>query len=77
MKFRNIHIESDPNIMKGKAIISGTRITVESILEKLSAGETRKQILEAHPQLTDDAISAALAFAASVLKADTIYPLAS
>ncbi len=67
-------IVSDPNIMKGKPVIAGTRITVESILEKLSAGESREQILEAHPQLTDKAISVALAFASRALKADVVYP---
>ncbi|MCU0918376.1 MAG: DUF433 domain-containing protein [Planctomycetes bacterium] len=33
-------IISDPNIMMGKPVVAGTRITVELILEKLSAGET-------------------------------------
>ena len=70
-------VESNPHIMKGKPVIAGTRITVESILERLSVGETREQILEAHPHLTDDDISSALSFAASVLKADVVYPLAS
>ena len=49
----------------GKPVISGTRITVELILEKLAAGETIEQILEAHPRLTQKAIQAALAFAAN------------
>ena len=70
-------VESNPHIMKGKPVITGTRITVESILERLSAGESREQILEAHPHLTDDDISSALSFAASILKADVVYPLAS
>ncbi|MHC5932758.1 DUF433 domain-containing protein [Nostoc sp.] len=48
----------------GKPVISGTRITVELILEKLAAGETPQQILEAHPRLSDEGIKAALAFAA-------------
>jgi uncharacterized protein (DUF433 family) len=72
-----VRIESNPQIMKGKPVISGTRITVELILEKLSCGESREQILEAHPHLTNEAISDALAFAASVLKADVVYPVAS
>ncbi|MCC5617330.1 DUF433 domain-containing protein [Nostoc sp. CHAB 5836] len=37
-------IVSDPKIMMGKPVISGTRITVELILEKLAAGETPQQI---------------------------------
>ena len=45
-------IVSDPAIMMGKPVISGTRITVELILEKLAAGETVEQILDAHPRLT-------------------------
>jgi uncharacterized protein (DUF433 family) len=56
-------ITTDPQIMMGKPVIAGTRITVELILEKLAAGETVEQILDAHPRLTRQAISAALLFA--------------
>ncbi|MEH1782943.1 MAG: DUF433 domain-containing protein [Nostoc sp.] len=52
-------IVSDPKIMMGKPVISGTRITVELILEKLAAGETLQQILEAHPRLSDEGIRVA------------------
>lgn len=69
-------IISDPNVMMGKPVVAGTRITVELILEKLSAGETVEQILEAHPRLTREAIRAALAFAAEALRADVVYPAA-
>jgi uncharacterized protein (DUF433 family) len=68
-------IQSDPTVMMGKPVIAGTRITVELILEKLAAGETADQIREAHPHLPEDAIPAALAFAAEALKADVVYPL--
>ena len=40
-------ITSDPNVMMGKPVVAGTRITVELILEKLAAGETMEQLLEA------------------------------
>jgi uncharacterized protein (DUF433 family) len=56
-------IEINPDVMMGKPVIAGTRITVELILEKLAAGETVEQILDAHPRLTRDAISAALLYA--------------
>lgn len=69
-------IVSDPKVMMGKPVIAGTRITVEMILEKLSAGETVEQILEAHPRLTREAVQAALAFAAQALRADVVYPAA-
>jgi uncharacterized protein (DUF433 family) len=69
-------IVSNPSVMMGKPVIAGTRITVELILEKLAAGETKQQILEAHPQLTQEAIQAALAFATEALRSDVIYPVA-
>lgn len=68
-------ILSDPKIMMGKPVIVGTRITVELILEKLAAGESVEQILDAHPRLTREAIQAALAFAKEALRADVIYPV--
>lgn len=68
-------IVSDPSVMMGKPVIAGTRLTVELILEKLAAGESIEQLLEAHPRLTSDAIHAALAFAADALRADVVYPL--
>lgn len=70
-------ILSDPNVMMGKPVIAGTRITVELILEQLAAGESYEQILEAHPRLTRETIQAALAFAAQALRADVVYPISS
>lgn len=69
-------IVSHPNVMMGKPVVAGTRITVELILEKLSAGETIEEILQAHPRLTREAIQAALAFAKEALRADVLYPIA-
>ncbi len=56
-------IESNPAVMMGKPVIAGTRITVELVLEKLAAGETVEQILDAHPRLTRETVSAALLYA--------------
>jgi uncharacterized protein (DUF433 family) len=55
-------IQSNPKIMTGKPVIVGTRITVESVLEKLAAGESIEQILIAHPRLTRQALIASLSF---------------
>lgn len=70
------YIEINPKIMMGKPVVKGTRITVELILEKLSAGENMDDLLKAHPRLTRKGIFAALAFAANVLKGEKIYPIA-
>jgi uncharacterized protein (DUF433 family) len=75
MKHWSNWIITNPNIMMGKPIVAGTRITVELILEKLAAGETIEQIIEAHPRLTREAVRAALAFASDVLHSETIYPV--
>ena len=68
-------ITVDEKIMMGKPVVAGTRITVETILEKLAAGESAEQLLAAYPRLTLEGIHAALAFAVDVLKADIVYPL--
>jgi uncharacterized protein (DUF433 family) len=68
-------IVSDPSVMMGKPVVRGTRITVELILDKLAAGESFEQIIEAHPPLTREAIQAALRFAADALRADVVYPI--
>lgn len=69
------HIEINPKILMGKPVIKGTRISVELLLEKLSAGETENDIVAAHPHITKDNIKAALAFAAQSLKGENIYPI--
>ena len=70
-------IEVDPQVLVGKPVIRGTRITVELILEKMAAGESVEQILDAHPRLTKDAVLAAIDFAAQALRADVVYPVST
>ncbi len=62
-------------MMMGKPVIAGTRITVESILEKLAAGESVDTIVAEHPRLTREAVLAAIDFGAKALRADVVYPL--
>ena len=61
-------IESDPSVMMGKPVITGTRITVECIIEKLAAGETVEGVLEAYPRLAPEAVRAALRFALDAVR---------
>lgn len=58
-------ITANPNVMMGKPVVAGTRITVELILEKLAAGEPVEQILRAHPHLTEEGLRAAVEFGAT------------
>jgi uncharacterized protein (DUF433 family) len=57
-------IVSDPNVMMGKPVIAGTRITIELVLEEFAAGTSVAELIAGHPALTPEAISAALKFAA-------------
>lgn len=65
-------IAADPAVMMGKPCVKGTRITVELILRKLGAGRSISDVLEAYPQLTEDDLRAALAFAADYLQHETV-----
>ena len=58
------HISSDPEIMFGKMLIKGTRIPVELILEKLAAGNTVEDLMQAYPRITTADVQACLLFAA-------------
>ena len=67
-------IAIDPNVMRGKPVIRGTRIPVELVLRKLGAGMTADEIIADHPRLTLDDIRAAHAFAADYLAdEDVVY----
>ena len=70
------YIEINPKIMMGKPVIRGTRITVEQILELLSASDSIDEVLEAYPHITKDQVHAALAFAAQSMRGDEIYGIA-
>lgn len=52
------HIHSDKNILLGKHVIKGTRLSVEFIIQQLATGWTEEQILENYPQLTKHTLQA-------------------
>ena len=65
-------IEFNPDIMFGKPVIKGTRITVEQILRKLAGGMTVEEIITDHPHLRKEDILAAQEFAADYLADEEI-----
>ena len=60
-------IISNPNILHGKPVISGTRISVELILDRVASGMNTKEILKDYPHLTARKIQAALSYAKSLV----------
>ena len=62
------HIVADPEVMVGKPVVKGTRITAEFVLQLLAAGWTEATILEHYAEsLTPEAMRAIYAFAAQVV----------
>ncbi len=68
-------ITMNPDILTGKPVIKGTRISVEFILELLANGWTDEKITENYPQLKKKDIQAALRYATDILKEEMVYPL--
>tara|TARA_B100001093_G_scaffold409648_1_gene398707 strand:+ start:294 stop:527 length:234 start_codon:yes stop_codon:yes gene_type:complete len=60
-------ITIDPDLCNGKPTIRGKRITVQTILEFLSAGDTRAEVLEEYPSLEMQDINACLAYASEMM----------
>ncbi len=67
MKTHQDKIEINPDVMLGKPVIKGTRITVELIIRKLGEGAAFEDLLDAYPNLKKDDIQAALLYAAEYI----------
>jgi len=63
--FDRIFIDSD--ICNGKPIIRGKRITVQSVMEFLSAGESAEEILKQYPSLEPEDINACMRYATELM----------
>jgi uncharacterized protein (DUF433 family) len=62
------YIITNPKILGGKPIISGTRISVELILELLAAGNSMPDILKSYPHLKEAEVQEAIQYAMSQLR---------
>ena len=69
-------ITTDPQVMVGKPVIKGTRLTVEFIVNHLAHGAVMADILEEYPHLAPEDILACLLFAARTLESSDFMPLA-
>ncbi len=61
-------ITVNPEILVGKPIIRGTRISVEMLMDRLADGWTMEQILESYPRVTREDVLAAIAFVTEVFR---------
>lgn len=65
----------DPKVLGGKPVIKGTRLAVEKIVELMAAGWSEHQIIENHPGVSHEGISACLFYASEVLKSERVVAL--
>jgi len=66
-------ITVDPEVLVGKPIVKGTRISVEFVLDLLGRGWTIEQILREYDHLTPEDIQACLAYASDMMKSERVY----
>ena len=67
MSYIDGRITIDPNVCNGKPTIRGKRITAQTVLGFLGAGDSKEDILREYPSLTADDISACLIFASQLM----------
>ena len=68
MEYIADRITIDPDLCNGKPTIRGIRITVQTVLGYLAAGDSKEEILEAYPSLEAQDIDACLNFAAKLME---------
>ena len=66
-------ITVDPNVLVGKPIIKGTRISVEFVVDLLARGWTVEQVLQEYDHLAPEDIQACLGYVNDMLKSERVY----
>lgn len=62
------YITADPEVLVGKPVVRGTRVSVELILDRLADGWSHEDLLRAYPRLTPEALHAVFAFASEMMR---------
>lgn len=70
-------IHSDPEVLVGKPVVKGTRLSVEFILGLFAGGWTEHQVLENYPTLTAESLQAVFAFATDCMREESLYAIPS
>ena len=68
-------IVANPEILGGKPIVEGTRLSVGHILGLLAHGMSHAEIVEAYPELTVDDVKAVIHYAAEALHNDVLIEI--
>ncbi|UJP66328.1 DUF433 domain-containing protein [Mongoliitalea daihaiensis] len=68
-------IVSDKNVLMGKPIIKGTRISIEFILDRLANGWSEEMILQSYPLLTKEDLLAVYSYLNDLVKDGLVYEI--
>ena len=68
-------IHSDPEILSGKPVVKGTRLSVEFLLGLFANGWSEEQVLEGYPNLSGESLRAVFAFAAESARDERTFEL--
>ena len=70
-------IHSDSDVLLGKPVVKGTRLSVEFILGFFAQGWTEQQVIENYPTLTKESLRAVFAFATDCMREELLYSIPS
>ena len=70
-------ISLDPDVLTGKPVVRGTRLSVEFVIGLLADGWGEQDILRNYPGLTHDDILACLAYARDAVGSEKVFPSAA
>jgi uncharacterized protein (DUF433 family) len=68
-----LYIEINDNVLSGKPVIKGTRLSVEHIINLLASGWSENQILENYPRLSKESIQAVFLYIQYIIQDGLIY----
>jgi uncharacterized protein (DUF433 family) len=67
----------DPEILAGKPVLRGTRLSVDFIIGLMAEGWSEAQIVENYPGVSHEGLMACLAYARDVLRSERVFPSAA
>ena len=68
-----LYIHTDPDILAGKPVVKGTRLSVDFILLLFANGWTFKEIFESYPRLSRESLQAVFAYAGESLRDESLF----
>jgi len=67
------YIHSDPEILLGKPVIKGTRLSLEFLIERLADGWSEQKLLENYPRLKQEHLNAIFAYIHECMQDGLLY----